>query len=171
MNCTPSPGLWTPARKPLALQTNHNHAGAVRVGRIFTAHDRAGESILSNRLGLTHDAIEVPATTSTSGATSTPLTPRAGGSPTTSSAARRSSTPRSRSTRRPRSSWLKIDVFTFGILTDFTQRALPGQRPAGLAHDEPDAGAAGRGAVLVRQRATPARAHREARRDGGRRAR
>ncbi len=33
----------------------------VGIGRIFTAHDRAGEAVLSSRLGLTHDAIEVDA--------------------------------------------------------------------------------------------------------------
>jgi thymidine kinase len=41
------------------LQTNHNHAARGRVGRIFTTHDRAGEAILSSRLGLEHDALEV----------------------------------------------------------------------------------------------------------------
>ena len=46
-------------KSTLALQTNHNHAARGRIGRIFTTRDRAGESILSSRLGLTHDAIEV----------------------------------------------------------------------------------------------------------------
>jgi thymidine kinase len=47
-------------KSTLALQTNHNHAARGREGRIFTAHDRAGEATLSSRLGLTHEAIEVP---------------------------------------------------------------------------------------------------------------
>ncbi|MGH3348251.1 MAG: thymidine kinase, partial [Nocardioides sp.] len=46
-------------KSTLALQTNHNHAARGRVGRIFTTHDRAGEATLSSRLGLTHEAIEV----------------------------------------------------------------------------------------------------------------
>jgi thymidine kinase len=46
-------------KSTLALQTNHNHAARGRVGRIFTTHDRAGEATLSSRLGLQHDAIEV----------------------------------------------------------------------------------------------------------------
>ena len=46
-------------KSTLALQTNHNHAARGRVGRIFTNHDRAGEALISSRLGLTHDAIEV----------------------------------------------------------------------------------------------------------------
>src|SRR5215210_6647657 len=52
-------GTMDSGKSTLALQTNHNHAARGRVGRIFTAHDRAGEAIISSRLGLTHDAIEV----------------------------------------------------------------------------------------------------------------
>src|SRR3954454_9661771 len=47
-------------KSTLALQTNHNHAARGRVGKLFTTHDRAGEARLSSRLGLTHDALEVP---------------------------------------------------------------------------------------------------------------
>jgi thymidine kinase len=53
-------GTMDSGKSTLALQTNHNHAARGRVGRIFTAHDRAGEATLSSRLGLTHEAIEVP---------------------------------------------------------------------------------------------------------------
>ena len=52
-------GTMDSGKSTLALQTNHNHAVRGRVGRILTTHDRAGESILSSRLGLQHDAIEV----------------------------------------------------------------------------------------------------------------
>ena len=52
-------GTMDSGKSTLALQTNHNHAARGRVGRIFTTHDRAGEAMLSRRLGLTHDAIEV----------------------------------------------------------------------------------------------------------------
>ena len=52
-------GTMDSGRSTLALQTNHNHAARGRVGRIFTTHNRAGQAILSSRLGLTHDAIEV----------------------------------------------------------------------------------------------------------------
>jgi thymidine kinase len=48
-------------KSTLALQTNHNHAARGRSGRIFTTHDRAGEAMVSSRLGLTHDALEVDA--------------------------------------------------------------------------------------------------------------
>ena len=52
-------GTMDSGKSTLALQTNHNHAARGRIGRIFTTHDRAGEAMLSSRLGLTHEAIEV----------------------------------------------------------------------------------------------------------------
>jgi thymidine kinase len=52
-------GTMDSGKSTLALQTNHNHAARGRSGRIFTSHDRAGAATLSSRLGLQHDAIEV----------------------------------------------------------------------------------------------------------------
>ncbi|GEP32808.1 thymidine kinase [Nocardioides szechwanensis] len=52
-------GTMDSGKSTLALQTNHNHAVRGRQGRIFTTLDRAGSATLSSRLGLTHDAIEV----------------------------------------------------------------------------------------------------------------
>ncbi len=52
-------GTMDSGKSTLALQTDHNHAARGRAGRIFTAHDRAGEATLSSRLGLTLEAIEV----------------------------------------------------------------------------------------------------------------
>jgi thymidine kinase len=52
-------GTMDSGKSTLALQTNHNHAARGRIGRLFTTRDRAGESTLSSRLGLTHEAIEV----------------------------------------------------------------------------------------------------------------
>ncbi|RLV49229.1 thymidine kinase [Nocardioides mangrovicus] len=52
-------GTMDSGKSTLALQTNHNHHVRGRIGRIFTTHDRAGAATLSSRLGLTHDAIEV----------------------------------------------------------------------------------------------------------------
>lgn len=54
-------GTMDSGKSTLALQTNHNHAARGRVGRIFTTHDRAGEATISSRLGLEHDALEVTA--------------------------------------------------------------------------------------------------------------
>lgn len=53
-------GTMDSGKSTLALQTNHNHAARGRIGRIFTANDRGGEAVLSSRLGLTHSALEVP---------------------------------------------------------------------------------------------------------------
>ncbi len=52
-------GTMDSGKSTLALQTNHNYAARGRVGRIFTSHDRAGQPVISSRLGLTHDAEEV----------------------------------------------------------------------------------------------------------------
>jgi len=46
-------------KSTLALQTNHNYASRGLAGRVFTAHDRAGQATVSSRLGLTHPALEV----------------------------------------------------------------------------------------------------------------
>ncbi len=54
-------GTMDSGKSTLALQTNHNHAARGLVGRLFTTHDRAGEAKLSSRLGLTHEALEVTA--------------------------------------------------------------------------------------------------------------
>lgn len=52
-------GTMDSGKSTLALQTNHNHAARGRVGRIFASMDRAGTATLSSRLGLSIDAIEV----------------------------------------------------------------------------------------------------------------
>src|SRR5512134_370124 len=52
-------GTMDSGKSTLALQTNHNHAARGRSGRIFTTRDRAGAATLSSRLGLTHEAREV----------------------------------------------------------------------------------------------------------------
>ena len=52
-------GTMDSGKSTLALQTNHNHAARGREGRIFTSQDRAGTATLSSRLGLQHEAIEV----------------------------------------------------------------------------------------------------------------
>jgi thymidine kinase len=52
-------GTMDSGKSTLALQTNHIHAARGRIGRIYTSRDRAGESRLSSRLGLVVDATEV----------------------------------------------------------------------------------------------------------------
>ncbi|WP_183095519.1 thymidine kinase [Nocardioides stalactiti] len=52
-------GTMDAGKSTLALQTNHNHAARGRIGRLYTSHDRAGIATVSSRLGLTVEAHEV----------------------------------------------------------------------------------------------------------------
>ena len=52
-------GTMDSGKSTLALQMDHNHAVRGRGGVLYTRNDRAGESVLSSRLGLRHPAVEV----------------------------------------------------------------------------------------------------------------
>jgi thymidine kinase len=52
-------GTMDCGKSTLALQTHHNHAARGRHGVLFTRHDRAGEATISSRLGLVQPAVEV----------------------------------------------------------------------------------------------------------------
>ena len=52
-------GTMDSGKSTLALQTAHNHQSRGRAGLIFTNKDRAGSGIISSRLGLSSPAIEV----------------------------------------------------------------------------------------------------------------
>lgn len=52
-------GTMDCGKSTLALQTDHNHSTRGRSGVVFTRLDRAGESMLSSRLGLAVPAVEV----------------------------------------------------------------------------------------------------------------
>ncbi len=52
-------GTMDCGKSTLALQMDHNHRARGRVGQVFTSRDRAGEATLSSRLGLEAEAIEV----------------------------------------------------------------------------------------------------------------
>ena len=52
-------GTMDCGKSTLALQMAHNHGVRGRDGLIFTRYDRAGEAVLSSRLGLHEDALEV----------------------------------------------------------------------------------------------------------------
>ncbi|MDQ6715461.1 MAG: thymidine kinase, partial [Actinomycetota bacterium] len=52
-------GTMDCGKSTLALQMDHNHSARGRAGLIFTKLDRAGNSVLSSRLGLSTDAREV----------------------------------------------------------------------------------------------------------------
>ncbi len=118
-------GTMDSGKSTLALQTNHNHAARGRAGRIFTSHDRAGEALVSSRLGLTHDAIEVgPAfnfwkyvvDSLTSGARIDYLICDEAQFYTREQVDQLAKI----------ADELQIDVFCFGILTDFRTELFPG---------------------------------------------
>lgn len=52
-------GTMDCGKSTLALQMDHNHSARGRAGLLFSSHDRAGESFISSRLGLKTNAVEV----------------------------------------------------------------------------------------------------------------
>ncbi|GAA4433203.1 thymidine kinase [Georgenia halophila] len=52
-------GTMDSGKSTLALQTDHNHAARGLAGLIFSRNDRAGHNVLSSRLGLSVPAVEV----------------------------------------------------------------------------------------------------------------
>ncbi|AKU17084.1 thymidine kinase [Luteipulveratus mongoliensis] len=52
-------GTMDCGKSTLALQMDHNHRARGRQGLVLTKHDRAGEAVLSSRLGLSREALEV----------------------------------------------------------------------------------------------------------------
>ena len=118
-------GTMDSGKSTLALQTNHNHAQRGRVGRIFTTHDRAGESILSSRLGLTHDAIEVSDAFDFWRYVVDSLTAGARIDYLICDEAQFYTTVQIDQLAKVVDE-LQIDVFAFGILSDFRTRLFPG---------------------------------------------
>jgi len=114
-------------KSTLALQTNHNHAARGRVGRIFTTHDRAGEATLSSRLGLTHEAIEVSPDFDFWAFVVDTLTRGGRIDYLICDEAQFYSTGQVDQLAKLVDE-LQIDVFAFGILTDFRTELFPGSR-------------------------------------------
>jgi thymidine kinase len=112
-------------KSTLALQTNHNHAARGRVGRIFTSHDRAGDSRVSSRLGLVHDALEVTAELDFWAYVVDALTHGARIDYVICDEAQFYEPVQIEQLARVVDE-LQIDVFCFGILTDFRTRLFPG---------------------------------------------
>ena len=112
-------------KSTLALQTNHNHAARGRIGRIFTANDRAGEALLSSRLGLTHEALEVPPDFDFWKYVVNTLTQGGRIDYLICDEAQFYSAPQIDQLARIVDE-LQIDVFAFGILTDFRSLLFPG---------------------------------------------
>lgn len=120
-------GTMDSGKSTLALQTNHNHAARGRVGRLFVAHDRAGVATLSSRLGLTHEALEVAADFDFWTYVVQTLTQ--GGRIDYLICDEAQFYTREQVDQLAKIvDELQIDVFTFGILTDFRTALFPGSQ-------------------------------------------
>ena len=120
-------GTMDSGKSTLALQTNHNHAARGRVGRIFTTHDRAGEALVSSRLGLTHEAIEVSEDFNFWQYVVGSLT-QGGRIDYLICDEAQFYSPGQVDQLAKIVDELQIDVFAFGILTDFRSELFPGSR-------------------------------------------
>jgi thymidine kinase len=120
-------GTMDSGKSTLALQTHHNHAARGRVGRVFTSQDRAGTATLSSRLGLRLDAIEVVDGFDFWGYVVDSLTRGARIDFLICDEAQ-FYTPAQVDQLARVADELQIDVFAFGILTDFRTSLFPGSR-------------------------------------------
>ncbi|MBO0843269.1 MAG: thymidine kinase [Nocardioides sp.] len=118
-------GTMDAGKSTLALQTNHNHTVKGRIGRIFTAYDRSGAAQVTSRLGLTHDAIEVTPDFDFWRYAVDALTHGARIDFFIADEAQFYS-PEQIDMLAKVVDELQIDVFCFGILTDFRTRLFPG---------------------------------------------
>jgi thymidine kinase len=118
-------GTMDSGKSTLALQLDHNHAVRGRAGRMFTSHDRAGAARLSSRLGLTVPAIEVEEDLDFWRYVVDELT---GGGRIDYLVCDEAQfyAPEQVDQLARVVDELQIDVFAFGILTDFRTRLFPG---------------------------------------------
>ncbi len=112
-------------KSTLALQTNYNHASRGKVGQIFTSHDRAGDARVSSRLGLDHAALEVTPDLNFWHFAVDTLT-HGGRLDYLVCDEAQFYTPTQIEALAKIVDELQIDVFCFGILTDFRTRLFPG---------------------------------------------
>jgi thymidine kinase len=118
-------GTMDSGKSTLALQTNHNHAARGRVGRLFTSHDRAGSAKVSSRLGLVHEAFEAGGDLDFWRYVVDALTHGARIDYLICDEAQFYSGEQIDQLARVVDE-LQIDVFCFGILTDFRTKLFPG---------------------------------------------
>lgn len=118
-------GTMDSGKSTLALQTHHNHEARGLDGLLYTRQDRAGEAVISSRLGLTHPAVEV---TDRTDFVADLTARRAVGQPVdymVADEAQFYSAAQVEQLARVVDE-LGIDVFAFGITTDFRTRLFPG---------------------------------------------
>jgi thymidine kinase len=118
-------GTMDSGKSTLALQTAHNHRSRGRDGVIFTSKDRAGKGLISSRLGLQIEALEVDSSLdihkliverlSIGGRISFIICDEA-----------QFYTPEQIEQLAKIVDGLGIDVYAFGILSDFRTKLFPG---------------------------------------------
>src|SRR5689334_8465242 len=118
-------GTMDAGKSTLALETNDDHAARGRVGRLYTSHDRAGVATVSSRLGLTAEAHEVTSDFDFWRATVDALTQGARIDYFVCDEAQFYSRDQIDQLAKIVDE-LQIDVFCFGILTDFRTRLFEG---------------------------------------------
>ena len=118
-------GTMDSGKSTLALQTAHNHVSRGRSGILFTNRDRAGSGKISSRLGLTSEAIEVDVEMDIHRFVVESLSGGRRIDFVICDEAQFYSPDQIEQLARIVDG-LGIDVYTFGILTDFRTRLFPG---------------------------------------------
>lgn len=114
-------------KSTLALQMDHNHRARGRGGIRFSRNDRAGESVISSRLGLRSDAVEVGDGTDFWEET---VRRRTGGLRVDYLICDEAQfySPEQVEQLARLVDEMDVDVFAFGITTDFRARLFPGSQ-------------------------------------------
>ncbi|HYO40129.1 MAG TPA: thymidine kinase [Nocardioidaceae bacterium] len=118
-------GTMDSGKSTLALQTHHNHAARGRAGRLFSCRDRAGAATVSSRLGLRSAALEVAPDLDLWGHVVDLLTRGARVDYLICDEAQFYTAAQVDQLARVVDE-LQVDVFAFGILTDFRTVLFPG---------------------------------------------
>jgi thymidine kinase len=118
-------GTMDCGKSTLALQLDYNHRRRGRRGLRLTSHDRAGEGRLSSRLGLAVDALEVGTDTDLWALVVQRLTSGEALDYVIADEAQFYTDEQVDMLARLVDE-LELDVFAFGILTDFRTRLFPG---------------------------------------------
>ena len=114
-------------KSTLALQLDYTHSSTGRLGRLFTSNDRAGEATISSRLGLRRPAIEVSETLDFWGYVVAQLTEGRRIDYLICDEAQFYQPGQVDQLARIVDE-LQLDVFCFGILTDFQTKIFPGSQ-------------------------------------------
>lgn len=114
-------------KSTLALQIDYTQSSHDRVGRLFTCQDRAGQAVISSRIGLSRDAIEVDRDFDFWRYVVTELTQNRRVDYLICDEAQFYSPEQIEQLARVVDE-LQLDVFAFGILTDFRTQLFPASK-------------------------------------------